>query len=373
MKASGRRGTGIALIAEMIFSVMTIPLALGFTSNEIAGTLEEEKLRIMLSSVFICQVFACLFRARSARLEGKPKSKITLQRICAVIYLVCAVLPLLMRYKVDISLLQNQEALKKAVEGGGIGFTGDVRQIVGAIVWLTVMLRLAFNFLERKKQRWYFIALGVLLGLLCVIFLVYSLLTADIAIAMILIALMALGSILRVIFRRIRLDVLRRIVQQTYAAEIILGLLMLIFACAYVLRYMDPNITSFEDGLWYCFAIVTTIGFGDITATSLIGRVLSVILGIYGIIVVALITSIIVNFYTEVEKSRKQEEEGRRKISPNRRRRGRRRRRRRNAARGGTQGNGIIVIRKAPGKAGENRDETNDDKPDNPVNDSGAD
>ncbi len=39
------------------------------------------------------------------------------------------------------------------------------------------------------------------------------------------------------------------------------------------------------------------------TAASTIGRILSVILGIYGIIVVALITSIIVNFYGEMKKS----------------------------------------------------------------------
>ena len=47
---------------------------------------------------------------------------------------------------------------------------------------------------------------------------------------------------------------------------------------------------------------MTTIGFGDLAATSALGRLLSVILGIYGIIVVALITSIIVNFYGELKK-----------------------------------------------------------------------
>ena len=44
---------------------------------------------------------------------------------------------------------------------------------------------------------------------------------------------------------------------------------------------------------------MTTIGFGDFAATSLIGRILTVFLGIYGLIVVAVITSIIVNFYNE--------------------------------------------------------------------------
>jgi hypothetical protein len=46
---------------------------------------------------------------------------------------------------------------------------------------------------------------------------------------------------------------------------------------------------------------VTTIGFGDIAASTPVGRVLSVILGLYGIAVVALITSIIVNFYGEMK------------------------------------------------------------------------
>ena len=43
--------------------------------------------------------------------------------------------------------------------------------------------------------------------------------------------------------------------------------------------------------------LVTTIGFGDLTSVSMIGRILSIILGLYGLVVVALVTSVIVNFY----------------------------------------------------------------------------
>ena len=52
-----------------------------------------------------------------------------------------------------------------------------------------------------------------------------------------------------------------------------------------VLPVIEPGIGDFGDALWYCFAIVTTIGFGDISAVSVPGRILSVILGFYGIIV----------------------------------------------------------------------------------------
>ena len=112
---------------------------------------------------------------------------------------------------------------------------------------------------------------------------------------------LAMKQILWLAFSRIRVSVLKKIVRKTYAAEILFGMLLLIVAVSIVLPGLEPGIVSFADGLWYCFAIVTTIGFGDITATTGIGRLLSVILGIYGIIVVSLITSIIVNFYNEVK------------------------------------------------------------------------
>ena len=111
----------------------------------------------------------------------------------------------------------------------------------------------------------------------------------------------SLGRILKITFSRIRVDILVKIIRKTYAVEILLGLGMTIVISAIVLWFFDPGIKSFGDGLWYCFALVTTIGFGDITATTLIGRILSVFLGVYGIIVVALITSIIVNFYGETK------------------------------------------------------------------------
>ena len=113
--------------------------------------------------------------------------------------------------------------------------------------------------------------------------------------------------IFEIAFSRIKLSILRKILLKTYAAEILFGLLLLMVAFSIVLPSVEFEIGDFWDALWYCFAIVTTIGFGDYTAVSIPGRIISVILGIYGLIVVALLTSIIVNFYNEMRQAEAEE------------------------------------------------------------------
>ncbi len=118
-----------------------------------------------------------------------------------------------------------------------------------------------------------------------------------------------IGHITSISFAQIKLNIIKKILRKTYASEILFGLVMLILSFSSVLVQLEGGIKTYDDALWYCFAIVTTIGFGDFTATTGFGRIISVILGIYGIIVVALVTSIIVNFYNETKDERDEEDE----------------------------------------------------------------
>jgi len=117
-------------------------------------------------------------------------------------------------------------------------------------------------------------------------------------------------------FSHIRYDILVKVLRKSMAPEILSGLMILIVSFSFALNLYEPAIETYFDALWYCFAIVTTIGFGDITAVTHLGRVLSVILGLYGIIVVALITSVIVNFYTELNKEPSASGEDKKKSAP---------------------------------------------------------
>ena len=116
-------------------------------------------------------------------------------------------------------------------------------------------------------------------------------------------------GVMRLIFSGLRGKTLVEIIRKTYTIEILYGLVTLIFATSIMFLLIEDGFNNYGDALWYCFAVVTTIGFGDFAATTVIGRILTVILGIYGIIVVALITSIIVNFYNETAHLNKEGDE----------------------------------------------------------------
>ena len=105
---------------------------------------------------------------------------------------------------------------------------------------------------------------------------------------------------------KLKLNVISNIIRKSLVKEITLGLLILIVLCSIYFTVVEPNITSYVDALWYSFAVITTIGFGDVYVTTTLGRILSVILGISGIVVVALFTSFIVNFYNEMNKKREE-------------------------------------------------------------------
>lgn len=113
------------------------------------------------------------------------------------------------------------------------------------------------------------------------------------------IAIASFVEVATVAFAQLKVKVLFKIIIHTYTLEIIFGLLTIMVAFSLVFMVYEPNITNFGDALWYSFAVVTTIGFGDYAAQTLVGRILTVILGIYGLLVVAILTSVIVNFYNE--------------------------------------------------------------------------
>ncbi len=98
-----------------------------------------------------------------------------------------------------------------------------------------------------------------------------------------------------------------KILKRTGAVRLIYGFLAVFLTISVAIMLAEPNINTFSDSMWYCFSVMTTIGFGDITAVTLTGRILSVILSIYSILIIAVIPGVLTSYYIEIIKLRANE------------------------------------------------------------------
>lgn len=98
------------------------------------------------------------------------------------------------------------------------------------------------------------------------------------------------------------------ILLKTHTFDVLICLLAMIIAFSFLFPMFEDSITNYWDAMWYCFAVITTIGFGDFAAETAVGRILTVVLGIYGIVIVAILTSVIVNYYGAITKKEAKEE-----------------------------------------------------------------
>ncbi|MEI6481318.1 MAG: potassium channel family protein [Candidatus Saccharibacteria bacterium] len=94
-----------------------------------------------------------------------------------------------------------------------------------------------------------------------------------------------------------------------YLIEAISTLLAIMFIAA-VLFYrlengVNPNIHSIWDAFWWASTTLTTTGYGDISPVTSAGRVVAIILMFTGVISVALLTGVVVQYVSTRKKSRK--------------------------------------------------------------------
>lgn len=267
----------LPLIGDMLFSLLVFPF--GFTSLEKLFLLTEHPhdLGLLFWPAALYGTLSLLHLFRAFRLREKGHGTFAAHLVYSAAFAVCAALIMIL----------------------GFGETGRIT--LEAVFW-GILAAERVRAIVRNHKIWSII-LNVICILAYIVIAITSFLTIPLLITIISAAVSSFIWIMVAIFSRIKLDVLKEIIRKTYATEIIVCLLLLMVTFSYALKFADDAIDTFWDGMWYCFAVVTTIGFGDLAATSAIGRIITVILGIYGIIVVALITSIIVNFYGEMKKA----------------------------------------------------------------------
>ena len=100
--------------------------------------------------------------------------------------------------------------------------------------------------------------------------------------------------------RRKRFKILYNILRYTKADRIFLSYLVFVFLDAALIWVLEPTIATYSNALWYCYAVISTAGFGDVTVTAFMPKILSVELTAYSLLVMAIVTGVVVNFYTQM-------------------------------------------------------------------------
>ena len=95
---------------------------------------------------------------------------------------------------------------------------------------------------------------------------------------------------------------LRSLFKVMGADKVFISYFIFFFISATVIWIFEPHINKLGDSLWYCFVASTTIGFGDYTAVTIVGRIFTVIRSIYSLGVVAIFTAVITSYFMESSK-----------------------------------------------------------------------
>ncbi len=100
--------------------------------------------------------------------------------------------------------------------------------------------------------------------------------------------------------RRMRL--LWLVIRRSGAWKALAAFLVLFFVCAILVLVAEPGVDNFFDALWFLWAVSTTVGLGDLTAVTIVGRIASMVCSVFAIVTTAALTGVIVDFFSEARE-----------------------------------------------------------------------
>ena len=74
---------------------------------------------------------------------------------------------------------------------------------------------------------------------------------------------------------------------------ILAALIFFIFLFGYLFYISEPEVKNLGDGIWWALVTITTVGYGDITPLTTVGRIVASSLMFLGLGLIATITAIV--------------------------------------------------------------------------------
>lgn len=82
---------------------------------------------------------------------------------------------------------------------------------------------------------------------------------------------------------------------------------ILFLVASILVAAFEPGVGGFGNAAWLMFQVVTTIGLGDYTCVSVVGRVVAIVLSVYSVFFLALITGAVVSYCQERMRAQRNE------------------------------------------------------------------
>ncbi len=91
------------------------------------------------------------------------------------------------------------------------------------------------------------------------------------------------------------------------AMAFIFGLVFLFGSCTFLLEHgTNPGFESIHDGLWWAFVTLTTVGYGDIVPHTDAGRIVAVMLMVFGVAVYSLMIANLTHYLDTIDRNHNQ-------------------------------------------------------------------
>lgn len=98
-----------------------------------------------------------------------------------------------------------------------------------------------------------------------------------------------------------------KLLWRTGTIKIFFAYLVVLCASGILLKFIEPQIKTVFDGIYFSFVASTTIGFGDMVPVTVLGKIITMLVSLVGILTVAMVPGVVVAYYTEYLKAKENE------------------------------------------------------------------